>query len=449
MSDRIIPCFLVILVIFSCLIYGSVTAASFFITQIIIIIAVLAWMVDALLLKAELSFVKAGFPLYLILVLFLCLVFFQILPLPRSLLEVISPATVNLFNNFLPVGNKAGFLTVSVYPQDTASELLWLTGLFAIFFLTVNKLKTKRQFDELINAIILFGFFISVFGIIQKYTYSGRVYWFDPPDSAGGAFGPFANRNNFSGYINMIMPLTLGYFLTDMPLAKRLLYAFFLLVMSLALFLTLSRGGLIIYFATVLFLFVLSGVNSKLRFGSRILSGGILFLCSLYLLLGEAKVAWVRVLTLFSKNTFVVLGHGYSWIDILRIWKDFPLFGTGLGTFGNISAMYKSTPAQSLFIYAHNDYLQLLSEVGVAGFTLMLFFFISYFVLVLRNWLRRRDSYVACVVLGGIASVFSMLVYSLLDFNLHIPASALLFFVILGLVFRLSYSHFEHAKPLS
>ena len=179
------------------------------------------------------------------------------------------------------------------------------------------------------------------------------------------------------------------------------------------------------------------------------ISVAILILCCFIIFFDEAKISWQRALTLLHRENFAVLGHGYSWLDILKIWRDFPIFGTGLGTFGNISAMYKSSFLQNSFIYAHNDYLQLLSETGIVGLFSISLFFIFYFYAVLKSWLERRDSYVICVVLGGLASIFSILAYSFLDFNLHIPATALLFFVILGLVYRLSHSHFEDAKAIS
>jgi O-antigen ligase len=332
---------------------------------------------------------------------------------------------------------------LSIYPNITLSELFKLLSYIGIFFIIINKIETKRQFDYLVNTIIFFGCVISLFGIIQKYTYSGRVYWFDPPGSAGSAFGPFANRNNFSGYINMIIPLALGYFLTEMPLAKRLIYGFLIGIMSLALFLSLSRGGLLIYIATLAFILLFSTFKDSLKTKTKTLSLWAFILFSLLIFFIEAKVARERLATLFQKETFIIFGHGYSWLDTLKIGRDFPVFGTGLGTFGSISSMYKTSAIQNLFTYAHNDYLQLLSEVGLVGCIFVSLFFIFYFIVVFKMWFKRHDSYVVCLVLGGIASMFAILLYSILDFNLHIPANALLFFVIMGLVYRLVYSRFD------
>lgn len=241
----------------------------------------------------------------------------------------------------------------------------------------------------------------------------------------------------------MIIPLALGYFLTEMPLAKRLIYGFLIGIMSLALFLSLSRGGLLIYIATLAFILLFSTFKDSLKTKTKTLSLWAFILFSLSIFFIEAKVARERLATLFQKETFIIFGHGYSWLDTLKIGRDFPVFGTGLGTFGSISSMYKTSAIQNLFTYAHNDCLQLLSEVGLVGCIFVSLFFIFYFIAVFKMWFKRHDSYVVCLVLGGIASIFAILLYSILDFNLHIPANALLFFVIMGLVYRLVYSRFD------
>ena len=440
MSGIILQPFIIFLIVFSCLFYGSLTFIPLTIIETVVAFMILFWLIE-MVYKGELSFVKTGFLLPLIL--FSCFIILQLIPLPINLIRAISGNTAYLYDSLISSDSSRVFSPLSIYPNITLSELFKLLSYIGILFIIINKIETKRQFDYLVNTIIFFGCVISLFGIIQKYTYSGRVYWFDPPGSAGSAFGPFANRNNFSGYINMIIPLALGYFLTEMPLAKRLIYGFLIGIMSLALFLSLSRGGLLIYIATLAFILLFSTFKDSLKTKTKTLSLWAFILFSLSIFFIEAKVARERLATLFQKETFIIFGHGYSWLDTLKIGRDFPVFGTGMGTFGSISSMYKTSAIQNLFTYAHNDCLQLLSEVGLVGCIFVSLFFIFYFIAVFKMWFKRHDSYVVCLVLGGIASIFAILLYSILDFNLHIPAHALLFFVIMGLVYRLVYSRFD------
>ena len=179
-----------------------------------------------------------------------------------------------------------------------------------------------------------------------------------------------------------------------------------------------------------------------LKAKTRILAIWIALIIFSFLFFVDIKTVWMAFVSLFKRETLVVFGHGYSWGDILRICRDFPVFGSGLGTFANISAMYKTIVDQKLFVYAHNDSLQLLSETGIVGGAIILVFFTHYFRSLLALWMKRRDTYAVCMVFAAAASLSVMLAYSFLDFNLHIPANALLFFIIMGLAYRIAFSQF-------
>lgn len=439
MTAIIFPSLFIFLVVFSCLFYGSVIILPVTIIETAVSFMILLWFIE-MAYKGKLSFLKTG--LFLPLVLFPGLVLFQLIPLPIGLIRIISGRTAHLYESLVPFGISKTFFPLSIYPNITILELFKVLAYVGIFFLAINKIETKKQFDSIINAIVFLGVSISIFGIIQKYTYKGRVYWFDIPGSAPAPFGPFVNRNNFSGYINMIIPLTLGCFLANKSRLKRTIYGLSMWLMILALFLSGSRAGMLIYILVLLFTVSLSRLKHSLRINTQVLIIYFVLVFFLSIFYIDFSHIWKRFVNLFTTEMLVVFGHGYSWRDILRIWRDFPLFGTGLGTFGNISSMYKTTAAQTLFTYAHNDYLQLLSEVGLAGFTCLSLFFAFYFRNLIKIWLTRHDAYIVSLVLGGMGSLFGMSAYSLLDFNLHIPANALLFFVIMALTYRLAYAKF-------
>jgi len=327
---------------------------------------------------------------------------------------------------------------LNIYPHNGIEELLKLSSYIGLFLFVINKIEKKWQFDIVINSIIFLGFTISLFALIQKYSFPDRIYWFDPPKSAGSSFGPFFNRNSFAGYIDMVMPLTLGYSLTEMGLSRRFIYWSSFGVMNLALFLSLSRAGILVYSMAIFFLLLCLWLKN--RYSAAEMKTGYIWLfiiaCLLVFLL-EARSVLARFNGFFSDDFFIIFGHGYSWIDILKMWRNFPFLGAGLGTFGSISGMYKASLSQASFTYAHNDYLQLLSETGLVGFILVALFFISYFNCVIKFWLKTNSPYIFYVTLGGISSIIGMLVYSMLDFNLHIPANAILFFIIMGLIYKL------------
>jgi len=107
-----------------------------------------------------------------------------------------------------------------------------------------------------------------------------------------------------------------------------------------------------------------------------------------------------------------------------------PILGWGLGTFETIYPQFRSFYTNFLVDKAHNDYAQLLAETGLLGFALMIWFLVSAIrpaVPKIRNWPSDINGAVALVALIGISGI---LVHSFVDFNLEIPANALLFYVL-------------------
>lgn len=441
LSDNLIESFLILIIIFSPLLYGCVDISCYVAIEFLIFFAVLIWFFKMTYLN-NISFLKITF--FLPLLLFIILVILQIIILPKVIL------------GFIPYTRVLGTQgtcssSLSIYPEVTFLGLFKLLGYFAILFLVLNNLASKEQFERLFNTIIFLGVSISIFGIFQKYTYSHlqKVYWFDSPGTAPAAFGPFANRNHFAGYIEMIIPLTLGYILSDIDSSKKMAYAGALFIMSVALFLTSSRAGMFIYISILLFI-LLFMIFKKIT-NKKLILVFAFYISSLIVVLFILGISpiWERVTSIFHGSKGIQsLGRGYFWRDILRIWFDYPFFGTGLGTFASISAKYKSAPVQIRFTYAHNDYLQLLTETGILGFSLVFLFFITYFKRFLKMWFKRRDAYVTGLSLGGLISIWAIMLHSVVDFNLHIPANALLFFIIMGSVYRLLFSNFRNQGEL-
>jgi len=121
--------------------------------------------------------------------------------------------------------------------------------------------------------------------------------------------------------------------------------------------------------------------------------------------------------------------------DIKNLVKDYPWLGSGLGTFKNIYPRYQTIDRGGKILdHAHNDYLEFLSETGILGLLFLMGGILLFLIKTIRKWYRRRNTYVVGMTLGGLTGLVAILLHSFGDFNLHIPANALLFFVILGLV---------------
>jgi O-antigen ligase len=163
------------------------------------------------------------------------------------------------------------------------------------------------------------------------------------------------------------------------------------------------------------------------------LSGGVVLLAALSL------VSWLGVRQVLSRfaslQTLEVkeakrasMRHG-AW----HIFLDHPILGTGLGTFQLVYPPYETLYDGKIVNHAHNDYLEALAETGILG-GLCCAWFIAVLVLNGLRALQDTDhSFAAALRLSGLTGCCGILVHSLVDFNLHIPANAF-FFLLMALL---------------
>ena len=113
-----------------------------------------------------------------------------------------------------------------------------------------------------------------------------------------------------------------------------------------------------------------------------------------------------------------------------------PVLGVGLGTFQDAIIAYRPTGLSDRFYvdYAHNDYLQLLTETGVLGLLILGWAAVVWLGFVVGRWRDRQDVLVRGLVMGGLGAVAAVSVHSAVDFGLHMPANALLFVAVLAVL---------------
>jgi O-antigen ligase len=124
-----------------------------------------------------------------------------------------------------------------------------------------------------------------------------------------------------------------------------------------------------------------------------------------------------------------------AWQGVLSAFKDYPIFGSGLGTFQHIFKIYKPEGLYLLWEHAHNDYLELLLELGIVGSLIIAIFFFFQLKAIFKTPVEGKDIYLHAAF---ISSVTTIAVHSVVDFNLHIPSNAILFFLISGIAVRFS-----------
>jgi len=479
--DKIIEFGLIFLIVFTPLAFGTVHIWSITIMELTVIFLVIVWIIKLLFTSYKLSnsrplvlsFKLAKTPLNFPILIFICLILFQLLPLPPFAIKYLSPNTYSLYKMTLPdydISNNCRPLTI--YSHATKLELLKFLSYIFVFFIIVNNIKTRRQIEHLLIAIIIIGAIISLFGIIQRVAHE-KIYWLAQLTKAGYTFGTYVNKDHFAGYMEMVTLLAIGLLMTrrsfdsdkiirtsswhgrfhkwaykESQWAKTILIGFLIIIMVSALFLSLSRGGIISFLLSIIiFVDLLLLTKRSKRRTSRILiplfSTSAIFL----IWLGIDPII-ARLSTLFTPYK-AILPRANLWKDSLQIFRDFPIFGSGLGTYQFIFPKYKNVIKDGRFyMHAHNDYIEYLSDIGIVGSFLFFGMIIFFLIKCLKLWQKRRYPYVIGLGLGISAGVISILLHSIVDFNLHVPANALLFFIILALLNNILYLRYIQGKEI-
>ena len=356
---------------------------------------------------------------------------------------VFSPLLPPLASFSLVVGAQWFFhSTASSY--NTRMELLLLVSDLVLLFLAVQAFRTLQDWRGFIWFGMVFGFLISIFGILQHLTFNGKLYWFREMHYGGIPFGPYVNRNHFAGFVELLLPLALVPLLLGRVRRERWpVVTLFAVVPIGALFLSVSRGG-IVSFGVELAVLALVMIQRR-TMGKQLFAGAAVLLLALLM------VFWLGVgqlLQRFSSFQSLEVSAGKRASmrrDTGHIFLDNPVSGTGLGTLQIVYPQYESLYDGKIVNHTHNDYLEALAETGILG-GLCCAWFLG---VLLRESLKRlrqlHNSFAGALQLSGLVACAGFLVHGLVDFNLHIPSNAFLFF----LMVHLATSEVQPVAPLS
>src|SRR5436189_4367508 len=313
-------------------------------------------------------------------------------------------------------------------PYNTRIELLLLLADLMVLFLAVQAFRTLEDWRGFVWFGMLFGFLVSLFAILQHLTSNGKLYWFREISSGVLPFGPYVNRNHFAGFAELVLPLALVPLVLGRVRRERWPVVGLFAVLPIgALFLSASRGGIVSFGAE---LSVLALVMIERReMGKQLFAGGAVLLVALLL------VSWLGVGQILKRLSSVQLlevssGKRASMRrDTWRIFLDHPFAGTGLGTLQLVYPPYESLYDGKIVNHTHNDYLEVLAETGVLGGLCCAWFLGVLFRESLKRLRQLHNSFAGALQLCGLVACVGFLVHSLVDFNLHIPSNALLFFL--------------------
>ena len=327
---------------------------------------------------------------------------------------------------FIAVGMAQLVFRWTPNPFLTRLELLRLGAYFIVFFLTAQAFRERPDLVKLTWFLLILGFSVALLGIIQHFTSEGTIYWFRQLTEGGEVFGPYVNRNHFAGFVELVAPVGLS-LLVFRGVHRDLfpMVGLLTIIPIAALILSSSRGGIVSFAFEVGVLVFLARTRRALG-SARILAIGVVALAAVIL------ITWLGAGTAierFSKTrardvNFTRRASMFRGAE--HVFFDYPIQGAGLGTMVSVYPRYETIYDGLIVDHVHNDYIEALAETGILGGLCGLVFLGLLYWETRKSFLAEQGHFSRALHAGAIAAVCGLLLHSWVDFNLHIPANALL-----------------------
>jgi putative inorganic carbon (HCO3(-)) transporter len=414
-------------------------------------ILVAAWLMLWALERVEVPVpVKRAWPAWTVLGAWVALQALHIAPMPAGWVAVLSPEAARIHALASDIGVQKELITLSVEPNASRVSLLKTLAYAGIFFLALAVVNRRSRVLALARVLVYSAVVFSVYAVLMHLEGVQLDYFGMPMRHGDSASGTYANRNHFAGYLEMTLAVGVGLLIASLSdrsagtwkqfarqamewvLSPKMVLRLALCVLVIALTTTHSRMGNTAFFASLLIAGVIGIVLS--RHATR---NTVLLLASLIVIDLLIVGSWFGVEKLAQRLNQTTVQDVQEREEPATYSKDliarYPVFGSGPGSFYIVYPGYRKEQATAFFDHAHNDYIEFASDSGLLGIALLAAFVgISLGAALLAQW-RRRDPLMRGMAFASVMGVTSILIHSAVDFNLQIPANAVIFVVLLAL----------------
>lgn len=377
--------------------------------------------------KKSLLAPRSSLLLRILLVSLLTISFLQIVPLPVGLVNAVSANRVELIEALKPILTPADSATLSISPAVSFGVILTMAAYVLLFVFMRTLCWRFREHPWLVSApFVAVALAEAILGILQVHIAGAQE-----------AKGTYVNRNHFAGFIELALPFPLMHGVAILASSRRrhstsmlpAVAACLLLavatVLLLANLLSLSRMGFIASLGALLTMGIVA-LSNRLEGRQKWVPviGFTLLIAIAFIFLPSDQLIG-RFADVAATETLSTDTRAEIWRDTFKLIRAYPLAGCGLGAYESGFCRYQAAAPLLTVDAAHNDYLQLLSELGVFGFAIVLFLA----VLMFRNAFSRayrltgNARYVAIACAGSLTAIA---LHSFVDFNLYIPANGML-----------------------
>jgi O-antigen ligase/tetratricopeptide (TPR) repeat protein len=361
-------------------------------------------------------------------------------PLNLPILSFIAICALSL------IWSNSFFVSLKELPLFLAGPLL--------YFVITNSINDERQINRILNVLLIIGTLFGIYGIFQ---YNGIDFSFWIRNiGRQQVFGLFGNANYFAEYLIVPLPIAVSLFFASRNKFKKILLLIAILAMGASLIVTFARGSYLSFGVSLIFMFFLFLISRGKNFIKNnkkifiIILVVIIITTFLFVVPTPLNKSGTVISKIKSRISVTQFAQDYSIKRRITIWKftgmmikDHPLLGSGIGTYKYNTLRYQAEffaqgENRSLYPHgfadkAHNEYLQLWAELGIIGLGIFIWLIISYFRFGLKILRKIKDEYRQGIIIGLMGAIIAVLVDGIFGFPLHLPATIVLFWLVLEL----------------
>jgi O-antigen ligase len=328
------------------------------------------------------------------------------------------------------------------------------------FIIAVLLLRDEKRVEKFAASLVWFGVFQAILAALL-FSFGASYQLFFTRVAHETALGSFVYTNTFAGYLEMVLSVGIGLMLTRIDtgrdaihngwrdwlaaalsflISPKMRLRLMLVVMVIALVLTRSRMGNAAFFASML---VVGLIAILLR--RRAAPATVALIASLVVVDILVIGGWIGLEKVVHRvqETAILEADKRSQQTVeerieparysVGLLQAFPLVGSGGGSFYHAFSRYRPAEASAYFDHTHNDYVEIATDTGMVGLSL-LFGLVTTSCWTMVSVLRNSNSSLARgMAFGVLMAMVALIIHSFVDFNLQIPANALLITVIIAL----------------
>lgn len=377
--------------------------------------------------------------------------FVQQLPLPAEWVKVLSPHAWSIHSEAylalgLPVPSR---LPLSIEPFATLVSALLTLAYYSLFCLCLLLIDRPDRLKAFAWALVVSGVFQAVFGSLSTLSGQEVLLLRDKPSYLGVATGTFVNRNSFAGCLEMTLAVGVGLLIAQLNersanswrewlyrtvqvlMSSKVILRTGLAIMVVGLVLSRSRMGNTAFFSSLMISGLLYVICRKK------LSRGMVMLFVSMLVIDIAIVSqWFGLEQVVDRIEQTSLERetrpDVSDVTLTAI-GDYPLTGSGAGSFYTTLPVYHDGGWHGFYDLAHNDFLQFPLEFGLPAFALLALMVLAatwHGIVAMR---QRRNRLMVGAGFSAVMGIVAIMIHSSVDFNLQIPSNGAYFVALMAL----------------